>query len=87
MVWILMRLPSLGQAGFAAPWVVVRLSEVADALVVQIVVIVVEEGRNGGFEFALYEVVFLQDAVIQGLMPSFHFILGLRKLRRATASL
>ena len=44
---------------------------------VAIVVVVIDEGGDGCFEFALEEVVFQQDAVLQGLVPSFDLSLCL----------
>src|SRR5690554_2448175 len=52
--------------------------QVADALVVAMVVVVIDEGGDGCFEFALEEVVFQQDAVLQGLVPSFDLSLCLK---------
>jgi len=67
----------LSQDGFTATEVDVSWGEVADALVVAMVVVVVDEGGNGCFEFALEEVVFQQDAVLQSLVPALDFALGL----------
>ena len=69
-----------GQDGFATAKIDVGRSEVADALVVAVVVVVVDEGGDGGFEFAFEEVVFEQDAVFQCLMPSLDLALGLGPL-------
>ena len=41
------------------------------------VVVVADEGGDGGLKLAFEEVVFEQDAVLQGLVPSFDFALGL----------
>jgi hypothetical protein len=41
------------------------------------VVVVVDEGGDGGLKFALEVVVFEQDAVLQGLVPALDFALGL----------
>ena len=65
------------QDGFAAPEVDISWGEVADALVVAVVVVVVDEGRDGGFKLSFEEVVFQQDAVFEGLMPSLDFALCL----------
>ncbi len=45
------------QDGFAAPEVDISWGEVGDALVVAVVVVVVDEGRDGGFKlsFAIME--------------------------------
>lgn len=48
--------PPFSQDVFAAPEVDVSRCQVADALVVAAVVVVVDEGADGGFEFALHEV-------------------------------
>ena len=51
-------LSPFGQDRFATAKIDVGRSEVADALVVAMVVVVVDEGGDGGFEFALHEVAF-----------------------------
>ena len=71
------------QDGFAATEVDVGWGQVADAFVVTAVVVVVDEGGDGGFQFPFEEVVFEQDAVLQGLVPAFDFALGLGMHRRA----
>jgi hypothetical protein len=57
------------QDGFAAPKVDVGRCQVADALVVAMVVVVVDEDGDGGFNLPCDEVLFQQDPVLQGLMP------------------
>ena len=59
-----------GQDGFAAPEVDVSRCQVADTLVVATVVVVIDEGGDGGFKFPFEEVVFEQDVVLQGLVPA-----------------
>jgi hypothetical protein len=54
---------SFGQDGWTAPEVDVGRGEIVDALVIAAVVVVVDEGRDLGFEIAGKEVVFQQDAV------------------------
>ena len=76
-----------GQDGFAATEVDVGWGQVADAFVVTVVVVVVDEGGDGGLKFPFEEVVFEQDAVLQGLMPSLDLALGLRMYRRAADAL
>ena len=49
--------------------------QVADALMVATVVVVVDEGGDGGLKFALEVVVFEQDAVLQCLVPALDFAL------------
>ena len=51
---------------------------------VALVVVVIDEGFDLGFKIAGQEVVFQQDAVLQGLMPAFDLALGLRVIRCAT---
>lgn len=46
------------------------------------VVLLVEEGGDGGFKLPVEEVVFEQDAVLQGLVPPFNLAPGLRMHRR-----
>ena len=58
--------------------------QVAQALVVPVVVVVFDEGFDLGFEIARQEVVFQQDAVLHGLMPAFNLALRLWMERRAT---
>ena len=72
-----------GQDGFAATEVDVGWGQVADAFVVTVVVVVVDEGGDGGLKFPFEEVVFEQDAVFQGLVPTLDLALGLRMHRRA----
>ena len=71
------------QDGFAAPEVNISWGEVGDALVVAMGVVVFDEGRDGGFKLPFEEVVFQQDPVLQGLMPSLDFALCLWMHRRA----
>ena len=52
--------------------------EVLQALVVSAVIVVLDEVANVGFEIAGQVVVFQQDAVLQGLMLTLDFALGLR---------
>ena len=72
-----------GQDGFAAPEVDVSRCQVADTLVVATVVVVVDEGGDGGFKFPFEEVVFEQDAVLQGLVPALDLSLRLGMHGRA----
>ena len=51
---------------------------VVQALVVALVVVVLDEGLDLGLEVAGQEVVFQQDAVLQGLVPALDLALGLR---------
>ena len=45
-------------------------------------VVVIDEGFDLSFEITRQEVVFQQDAVLQGLMPTFDLALGLGMIRR-----
>ena len=49
---------------------------------VALMVVVVDEGFNLSFEITWQEVVFQQNAVLQGLMPTFDLALGLGMIRR-----
>ena len=69
--------PPFSQDGFAATKVVVGRCQVADALVVAVVVVVFDEGGDDGLKFPFEEVVFEQDAFFEGLMPPLDFALSL----------
>jgi hypothetical protein len=49
-----------------------------------LVVVVIDEPADAGFEIARQVIVFQQDAVLQGLMPALDLALGLRMIGRAT---
>ena len=68
--------------GFVSPEVDVSGYDVVDALMVALMIIVIDEGSDLGFEVTRQEVVFQQDAVLQCLMPSFDLALGLRPFGR-----
>jgi len=51
--------------------------DVGDAFVVAVVVVVHDEGTDAGLKIARQIVVFQQDAVFQGLMPTLDLALGL----------
>src|ERR1700746_988660 len=74
---------SLAQDGGAASDVDVGVGEIVDALVVAAVVVVVDERGDLGFEIARQEVVFQQDAVLQGLVPALDLALSHRMIGRA----
>jgi hypothetical protein len=59
---------------------------VAQALVITLVIIVLDEGLDLRLEVAGQEVVFQQDAVFQGLVPALDLALGLRVYRGADPS-
>jgi len=56
---------------------------VSQALVVALVIVVLDEGLDLGLEVAGQEVVFEQDAVLQGLVPALDLALGLGMHRSA----
>jgi transposase len=51
---------------------------------ITLMVVVIDEGFDLGFKITLQEVVFQQDAVLQGLMPPLDLALGLWVIRRTT---
>ena len=59
----------------------VRRRDVVQNLVVALVVVVIDEGLNLSFEVARQEVMFEQNTVLQGLMPTFNLALGLGMIR------
>ena len=61
---------SFCQDGATPPAVDVGRGEIVDALVVSAVVVVGNEGFDLGFEIAGQEVIFQQDAVLEGLARS-----------------
>ena len=61
----------------AAPEVDVSRGEIVEALVVSAMVVMLDEGRDLGFEVLLEEVVFQEDSVLQRLVPAFDLALGL----------
>jgi hypothetical protein len=67
---------SFGEDSRAAPAIDVCGGEIVDAFVISAVVVVVDESRNLSFEIAGQNVIFQQDAVLEGLMPAFDFVLG-----------
>ena len=50
--------------------------QIIDALVIAVVVVVIHEGFNAGLKISGGKVVIQQDAVLQGLVPSFNLALG-----------
>ena len=68
--------------GATPPAVDVGRGEIVDALVVAAVVVVVDEGRDLGFEIAGQEVIFQQDAVFECLVPALDLALGHRMIGR-----
>ena len=62
----------------ATPEIDVSGCEVFKALMIAMVIVVLEEALDAGGKFTRQEVILLQDAVHQGLMPSLNLALGLR---------
>ena len=75
---------SLLQNGFVTAKVDVGGCDVVQALMVTLVVVVINEGFDLGFKIAGQEVVFQQDAVFQGLVPTLNLALGLWMIWCAT---
>ena len=59
-------------------------SEVINAFMITLVIVMIDEGADPGFQVIREEVVFQQDFVLQSLMPSINLTLGLRMIRRTT---
>ena len=74
---------SLFDDGGVASKVGVGWSYVADALVVALVVVVIDEGADLVFEIAGQIIIFKQDPVLQRLMPALDLALDLRVIRCA----
>ncbi len=60
-----------------SPEVGVSGGEVADTLMVAVVIVVIDEGADLAFQITRQEVVLQQDAVLQRLMPALDLALGL----------
>jgi hypothetical protein len=71
---------SFCQDGGAASEVDLGRGGIIDALVVAVVVVVVDEGLDLGFESAGEKVVLQHDAVLQGLVPALDLALGHRMI-------
>ena len=69
--------------GLSAPEVDVSRSEIAEALVIAGMVVVLDEGRDLAFEIAGQVVMLEQDAVLERLMPALDLALGLGMERRS----
>ena len=80
---LLFDAPPSSQDGFASPEVDISRCQVAYALVVAMVVVVVDEGGHSGFMLPFEDVVFEQDAVLQGLVPALDLSLRLGMHGRA----
>lgn len=75
---------SLQQDGLAAPEVDVGRCEIAEALVVPVVIIGADELCNLRFKIPGQIIAFEQDAVLERLVPAFDLALRHRMIRRAT---
>ena len=75
---------SFQEDGLAASEVDVGRCQIADALVVSLVVVMINEVADLGLEIARQIVVLEQDAVLQRLVPAFDLALGLGMEGRAT---
>ena len=75
---------ALFQNGLAAAEVVIGRGEVLQALVVAPVVVMIDKGIDLSPEIAREEVVFQQDAVLQGLVPALNLPLSLWVIRGAS---
>ena len=64
--------------GLIAPEVDFGRRDVVQALVISLVVVIVDEGSNLSFKITRQIVVFQQDSVLHGLMPTLDLALGLR---------
>ncbi len=60
------------QNGFVPTEVDIGWRDVLQALVIALMVVVIDERFDLSFEISRQEVFFQQNAVLQGLMPSFH---------------
>ena len=70
--------------GLGSPEVGVGRRHIVQALVIPPVVVMLDERLDLAFEITGQEVVFEQDAVLQGLVPALDLALGLRVERGAT---
>ena len=75
---------SLLQDGLTAPEVDVCWRNILQALVIETMVVVIDEGINLLPEIARQIVVLEQNAVLEGLVPSLDFTLSLRVVWSAT---
>src|SRR5918994_306008 len=71
--------------GLTAPEVDVGGGEVAQALVIALVVVVGDKGRDLSLQIARKKVVLQKDAVLQRLVPALDLALRLRVVRSAAA--
>ncbi len=74
---------ALGEDGFAPTEVDVCWRHIAQAFVVAVMIIVLDERLDLALEVARQEVVFEQDAVFERLVPALDLALGLGMIRRS----
>ena len=74
---------SLFRDGLSPSEVDIGRGQIIDALVIAVVVVVIHEGFIAGFKISGEEVVIQQEAVLQGLVPSFNLALSLGMIRCA----
>ena len=75
---------STSQNDFSPSEVDICRRQVSKALVISMVVIVINEVTDRLFKRSWKIVVFKQDAVLQGLMPTFDLTLGLSQMNTLT---
>ena len=66
----------------APPEVNVGGGEVLNAFMITLVIVVIDEGADLSSQVIREEVILQQDFILQSLMPSLDFTLGLRMIRR-----
>jgi hypothetical protein len=76
---------AFGEDGLPAPEVDVGGRQVAEALVIPGMIVVLDEGGDLPFEFAGQIVVFQQDAVLQGLVPALDASRRVRRRKTVTS--
>ena len=75
---------SLQQDGLSPPEIDIGGREVAQALMITAVIVVLDKCLDLSFQVAGQIVIFQQDPVLQGLVPSLDLTLGLRVVGSAT---
>jgi len=70
--------------GRIAPEVDIGGRDVAEAFVIALVIVMLDESIDLVFQMSRQVIALQQDAVLQGLMPTLDFALGLRMVWRAT---
>ena len=75
---------ALYENGFVPAEVDIGGCDIVQALVIALVIVVMDEGCDLSFEVTWQEVVFQQDAVLEGLVPAFDLALCLRVVGRTT---